>query len=88
MLQQQLEAIEAENNPDVDAAATGQNILDTQGALQLANAGNFGQSNQEGTRPNNAGSGPSGTVVPKKPGSVDDANLIARQFREQQGVPR
>jgi hypothetical protein len=85
MLQQQLEAIEAETTPTQNAENAAQNILDTQGALQLSNTGNFNGQNQAGTRPFNPGSGNQGTV---KPNSVDDANLIARQFRERQGVQR
>lgn len=79
LLQQQLVAVEAEN-PEAVATRTAENILNTQGGLQLSNTGNFAAGNQAGTRPNNPGGGPSGTTRPVMPGSAGEADLIARQI--------
>ena len=57
---------------------TARNILNTQGAMQLPNAGNFQQGNQAGTRPNNPGTGVPQTTRPVIPGSIDEMNQTAR----------
>lgn len=80
LLQQQLEAVQAAPTATQTAEQAAQNILNTQGAMQLANAGNFQAGNQAGTRPNTPGGGPSGTVRPVLPGSAGEADLIARQI--------
>ena len=56
---------------------TAQNIMNTQGAQQLPNAGNFQQGNQAGTRPQAAGTGVPSTTRPVMPGSVDEMRQTA-----------
>ena len=56
---------------------TAQNILNTQGAMQLPNAGNFQQGNQAGTRPQAPGTGIPQTTRPVMPGSVDEMRQTA-----------
>ena len=79
LLQQQLQAAAQASGADIaqDAAA---NIMNTQGALQLANPGNFGVGNQAGTRPGSPGGGIPATTRPVMPGSAGEANLVARQL--------
>ena len=79
LLQQQLAAIGAPTTGDT-ANAAAQNILNTQGAMQLPNPGNFGAGNRAGITPNTPGAGPSGTTRPVIPGSRGEAELIARQI--------
>ena len=56
---------------------TAQNILNTQGAQQLPNAGNFQQGNQAGIRPQAAGTGVPATTRPVMPGSLDEMRQTA-----------
>ena len=56
---------------------TAQNILNTQGAMQLPNAGNFQQGNQAGTRPQAPGTGIPQTTRPVMPGSIDEMRQTA-----------
>ena len=58
-----------------DAAAMAQNIMNTQGGMQLPNAGNFTGTNQPG--PGGAQQGPTRPVVP---GNVEEQNQIGRQM--------
>jgi type II secretory pathway component PulK len=55
-------------------------VLDTQGANQLQNAGNFSPGNQAGTRPQTPGTGMPTTTRPVVPGSLGEADLTARQI--------
>ena len=55
-------------------------VLDTQGANQLQNAGNFATGNQAGTRPQTPGTGMPTTTRPVIPGSLGEADLTARQM--------
>ncbi len=65
-----------------------QNVLATQGATQLPNAGNFGPGNQAGTNPATPGSGVPGTTRPVIPGSAEEADLVARQLALSPGGTR
>lgn len=56
---------------------TALNILNTQGAMQLPNAGNFQPGNQMGTRPQSPGTGIPTTTRPVMPGSVDEMRQTA-----------
>ena len=56
---------------------TARNIMNTQGAMQLPNAGNFQQGNQMGTRPQAPGTGVPTTTRPVMPGSVDEMRQTA-----------
>ena len=56
---------------------TAQNIMNTQGAMQLPNAGNFQQGNQAGTSPQAPGTGIPTTTRPVMPGSIDEMRQTA-----------
>ena len=77
LIQNIVEAAGATNNEAADIAT---NILNTQGATQLPNAGNFQQGNQAGTRPQTPGTGAPTTTRPVMPGSIGEADLTARQI--------
>lgn len=62
-----------------------ENVLNTQGSAQLANSGNFQLGNNAGATPNTPGSGTPGTVRPRRPGSFEEQDLIARQIANQPG---
>jgi len=86
LLQQSLEAIQSDPSNADTAASAAENIVNTQGALQLSNPGNFNGQNQAAT---GAPSAPGGGIPPAvKPTGVGDQGLIARQMRERQGVQR
>lgn len=80
LLQQQLAAVGAAPTTGDTANAAAQNILNTQGAMQLPNPGNFMTGNRAGITPNTPGAGPSGTTRPVIPGSRGEAELVARQI--------
>ena len=80
ILQQAVEAAQQGADGGFDANAVAQNILNTQGSMQLPNAGNFAMGNQAGV-----GSGP---VRPIIPGSVDEQNLIGRQMASPRRGPQ
>ena len=72
--------VEAAGATTSDAENIASNILNTQGATQLPNAGNFQQGNQAGTRPQTPGTGAPTTTRPVMPGSIGEADLTARQI--------
>jgi hypothetical protein len=92
-IQEQLQAAAASRIPTIqnilDAAGQGagpeiptpeqtaQNIMNTQGAMQLPNAGNFQQGNQAGTNPQAPGTGIPTTTRPVMPGSIDEMRQTA-----------
>ena len=77
-IQNILEAAQQQGSPQLPTPEeTAQNILNTQGAQQLPNAGNFQQGNQAGTRPQAPGTGIPATTRPVIPGSVDEMRQTA-----------
>lgn len=80
LLQEALDAAEGGQGSTQQIDEIAQNILNTQGASQLPNAGNFGPSNQAGIRPQAAGTGIPTTVRPVMPGSSRELDVIARQI--------
>jgi len=73
ILQQAVEAAQ-QGAGGFDASTLADNIINTQGSMQLPNAGNFGPGNQ-------AAAGGGGTPVrPVVPGSVDEMNQIGGQL--------
>ena len=85
-LAQQLEAVGegglAAQQGAADEAFVDQTLAGQAGALP--NTGQFGPGNQEGTTPNTPGSGQPGSSI-KRPGSPEEANLVARQIQNQPG---
>jgi hypothetical protein len=79
LLQQALEAAEGGQGSTQQIDELTQNILNTQGATQLPNAGNFAPGNNAGNRPQTPGTGPPTTTRPVMPGSIQEMNLIGRQ---------
>ena len=74
ILQQAVEAAQSgAGGPDM--ASMAQNIMNTQGGMQLPNAGNFTTTNQPGP-----GGPQQGPVRPVMPGGIDEQNLIGRQM--------
>jgi len=61
----------------VSAEDVASNILNTQGAMQLPNAGNFQMGNQMGTRPQAPGTGIPTTTRPVMPGSMQEMQQVA-----------
>jgi hypothetical protein len=59
----------------IDAAEMAQNLMNTQGGMQLPNAGNFTTTNQPGP-----GGPQQGPIRPVIPGSVEEQNQIGRQM--------
>ena len=82
ILQQAVEAAQ-QGAGGVDTAAIAEQILNTQGGMQLPNAGNFQQGNQAAT-----GAPGGGQVRPVIPGSVDEQNLIGRQMASPRRGPQ
>ena len=72
--------VEASGGTPAEAQQIATNVLNTQGATQLPNPGNFGLGNQAGTRPQTPGTGPPTTTRPVIPGSIGEADLVARQM--------
>jgi hypothetical protein len=61
----------------VSAEDVARNILNTQGSMQLPNAGNFQMGNQMGTRPQAPGTGIPTTTRPVMPGSMQEMQQVA-----------
>lgn len=61
----------------VSAEDVARNILNTQGSMQLPNAGNFQMGNQMGTRPQAPGTGIPTTTRPVMPGSIQEMQQVA-----------
>lgn len=61
----------------VSAEDVARNILNTQGSMQLPNAGNFQMGNQMGTRPQASGTGIPTTTRPVMPGSIQEMQQVA-----------
>ncbi len=80
LLQEALNAVTNSEDPDGQIAGQISNAINTQGAGQLPNAGNFSQGNQAGIRPQNPGTGVPTTVQPVLPGSTAEQNLVGRQL--------
>jgi hypothetical protein len=77
-IQNILEAAGAEQPKGiVSAEDVASNILNTQGAMQLPNAGNFQMGNQMGTRPQAPGTGIPTTTRPVMPGSIQEMQQVA-----------
>jgi len=72
--------IEASGATGGEADAIAQSVLDTQGATQLPNAGNFQMGNTAGNTPQAPGTGQPTTTRPVIPGSVGEADLVGRQI--------
>ena len=74
ILQQAVQAAQGGAESGFDPAQLAQNIMNTQGGMQLPNAGNFAQGNQ-------ASAGGGGQPIrPVMPGSVEEQNQIGRQM--------
>lgn len=82
LLQEALNIVQASQPGEAEQVAD--NILNTQGSLQLPNPGNFGPGNQAGTNPQNPGTGIPTTVRPVIPGSLGEQELVGRQL----SIPR
>ena len=80
ILQQAVQAAQ-QGTGGIDAAEMAQNILNTQGGMQLPNAGNFAQGNQAGVEGGQA-------VRPVIPGSVEEQNQIGRQMASPRRGPQ
>ena len=72
--------VEAAGATSGEAGAIAQSVLDTQGATQLPNAGNFQMGNTAGNTPQTPGTGAPTTTRPVMPGSLGEADLVARQI--------
>jgi len=72
--------IEAAGVGGGETDAIAQSVLDTQGATQLPNAGNFQPGNAAGNTPQTPGTGQPTTTRPVMPGSVGEADLVGRQI--------
>ena len=72
--------IEASGATGGEADAIAQSVLDTQGATQLPNAGNFQPGNSAGNTPQTPGTGQPTTTRPVMPGSIGEADLVGRQI--------
>ena len=67
----------------IDAAGIARNIMNTQGGMQLPNAGNFTTANQPGP-----GGPQQGPTRPVMPGSVEEQNQIGRQMTSPRRGPQ
>ena len=77
-IQNILDAANQSAGPEIPTPEqTAQNIMNTQGAMQLPNAGNFQQGNQAGTNPQALGTGIPTTTRPVMPGSIDEMRQTA-----------
>ena len=77
-IQNIIEAAGQSSSPQIPTPEqTALNILNTQGAMQLPNAGNFQPGNQMGTRPQSPGTGIPTTTRPVMPGSIDEMRQTA-----------
>ena len=77
-IQNIIEAAGQSSSPQIPTPEqTALNILNTQGAMQLPNAGNFQPGNQMGTRPQAPGTGIPTTTRPVMPGSIDEMRQTA-----------
>ena len=77
-IQNILDAANQSAGPEIPTPEqTAQNIMNTQGAMQLPNAGNFQQGNQAGTNPQAPGTGIPTTTRPVMPGSIDEMRQTA-----------
>jgi len=77
-IQNILDAANQSAGPEIPTPEqTAQNIMNTQGAMQLPNAGNFQQGNQAGTNPQALGTGIPTTTRPVMPGSIDELRQTA-----------
>ena len=77
-IQNILDAANQSPGPEIPTPEqTAQNIMNTQGAMQLPNAGNFQQGNQAGTSPQAPGTGIPTTTRPVMPGSIDEMRQTA-----------
>ena len=72
--------IEASGATGGEADEIAQSVLDTQGATQLPNAGNFQPGNSAGNTPQTPGTGQPTTTRPVMPGSIGEADLVGRQI--------
>jgi len=83
-LPQLSQAIQSATGATEDSAQQiANNILNTQGGMQLPNTGNFGPGNQAG-----AGAPTGNQTRPVMPGGIDEQNLVGRQMAGPRTGPR